>query len=93
MITIRVCVGSACHLKGSYDVIKIFMDLIEAYKISDKIEIKGSFCLGHCSSGVSIKLEDSDVISINPETAEDFFKETILGGLLNENYELLCSEL
>ena len=36
MITISVCVGSACHLKGSYKVIKGLQRLIEKIKFQIK---------------------------------------------------------
>ena len=93
MITIRVCVGSACHLKGSYEVIKKFQDLIDSFKISDKVEIKGSFCLGHCSTGVSVKLNEGQIYSVSPDAAENFFRHTVLGGYFNEDNELLRSKL
>jgi len=93
MIIIRVCVGSACHLKGSYEVINKLQNLIDTNNVSDKVLIKGSFCLGHCSQGVSIKINDSDVKSVSPDTAENFFKQYILGGLKYENNEFLCSKL
>ena len=62
MITIQVCVGSACHLKGSYDVIKSFQKLIEVYNMDKKVELKGAFCLGHCTEGVSVKINEEDTI-------------------------------
>lgn len=93
MITISVCVGSACHLKGSYDVIKNFQNLIDTCKISDKVELKGSFCLGECSKGVSVKINEDKIYSVLPEEVSAFFKENILGGILNEDYELLSSKL
>ncbi len=82
MITIRVCVGSACHLKGSYDVINKFQSLIDTLNNGSQIQIMGSFCLGHCSNGVSVKLDDGEIYSVTPESAEDFFKEKIIGGAL-----------
>lgn len=80
MVTINVCVGSACHLKGSYDVIESFQNLIQDYRVSDKVELKGAFCLGHCTNGVSVRInEDDKIYSVNKECIDDFFKEEILG--------------
>ena len=59
MITINVCVGSACHLKGSYKVIEALERLIEGYEVKDKVELKGAFCLGNCTEGVSVKVDDN----------------------------------
>jgi len=80
MIMIQVCVGSACHLKGSYDVIKAIQRLVEFYNLNKKLELKGSFCLGHCTEGVSVKINEEDTIfSVNKTNVEEFFNEQVLG--------------
>lgn len=80
MITVSVCVGSACHLKGSYDVINRIQVLIEEYKVLDKVELKGAFCLGHCTEGVSVTVNEEDKIySVNRANVDSFFVEEILG--------------
>lgn len=79
MITINVCIGSACHLKGSQAVIKGFQRLIEEMKLEEKIELKAAFCLGKCTKAVSVKVDDEDIVSVNENNVEDFFKEHVLG--------------
>ena len=81
MITINVCIGSACHLKGSQAVIKGFQRLIEEMKLEEKIELKAAFCLGKCTKAVSVKVDDEDIVSVNENNVEDFFKEHVLGRL------------
>lgn len=93
MIILRVCVGSACHLKGSYEVISIFQNLIASHFLSESVELKGSFCLGRCGDGVSVNINNGEVMSVTVDTAEEFFEKYILGGNNYENNELLCSKL
>lgn len=64
---IKVCIGSACHLKGSYDVIKEFQSIIKEYNLEDKIDIKGAFCLNHCTEAVSVQVDNKEVISMSKE--------------------------
>ena len=45
MIELNVCIGSACHIRGSYNVIQTFQQMIEKYKVNDKIDLKSSFCM------------------------------------------------
>ena len=78
MINLSVCVGSACHLKGSYNVINNFQQIIEEYDLSDKVELKAIFCLGHCTTGVSVKIDDSEVYSVSGSTARKFFDTEVL---------------
>ncbi len=78
MINLSVCVGSACHIKGSYNVINNFQQIIEEYDLSDKVELKAIFCLGHCTTGVSVKIDDSEVYSVSGSTARKFFDTEVL---------------
>lgn len=78
MINVSVCIGSACHVKGSYNVINAFQQVIEEYDLADKVEIKAVFCLGHCSDAVSVKIDNGEVYSVSGLTAKSFFKKEIL---------------
>ena len=84
MITINVCVGSACHLKGSYKVIEELQKLITENKASDMVEIKGAFCIGRCTEGVSVTVNDEKFFSLNENNVDLFFYETIMTGISNE---------
>ena len=68
-IEVEICVGSSCHLKGSYEVVKAMENYIESNGLTDDIKLKGSFCLGHCTEGVSVRL-DGKLMSLSPESAE-----------------------
>ena len=45
MKTINVCIGSACHLKGSYDVIEEFKKKIDECSLQGEVELKAAFCM------------------------------------------------
>ena len=38
-MTIKVCVGSSCHLKGSYDVIEAFKAVFKRYDVEDLVDL------------------------------------------------------
>ena len=46
---LKVCVGSSCHLKGSYDVIEAMKEVIKKCDVEDLVELRASFCLGCCA--------------------------------------------
>ncbi|NTW71738.1 MAG: (2Fe-2S) ferredoxin domain-containing protein [Eubacteriaceae bacterium] len=75
MHTIKVCVGSACHLKGSYEIIEIFKSLIKEKKLSHEIELRGAFCLGKCTEGVSIQINEGEILSATVQDAENIINE------------------
>lgn len=81
MVTINVCIGSACHLKGSYNVIHGLQNIIKERELDDKVVVKAAFCLGQCTHAVSVKVDDEDVVSVSEETVETFFQENVIGRL------------
>lgn len=78
MLVVSICVGSSCHLKGSYAVIKTFEELIGRHGLEDRVELKAAFCLGHCTTGVSARIGEEAVDGLTPANAERVFKEYIL---------------
>lgn len=78
MLEISVCIGSACHLNGAYNVIQMFQQLIEENKLHDKLNFKATFCMKQCQSkGVSVSVGEK-TWHIPPETARSFFMSTIM---------------
>ena len=77
MVELNVCIGSSCHLKGSYNVIQIFQQLVESGNLHDKVEMRAQFCMKQCQKGVSVSLGE-DVYSVSPENAKSFFETTVL---------------
>ena len=76
---INICIGSACHLKGSYNVITAMQQLLEEEPYGSKIELKSVFCLGHCQSGVSVQIDDEPTIySVTSTSVRDFFESIVL---------------
>ena len=57
MVEVSVCIGSSCHLKGSYNVIQAFQQMIEEMGLHDKVDFKATFCMRQCScSGVAVSV-------------------------------------
>ncbi len=77
MVKISVCIGSACHLKGSYNVVNGLQQAVEKHKLGDKVEIAGTFCTGHCENDVAV-LVDGEYFNVKPENINEFFNNEIL---------------
>ncbi len=75
---VYVCVGSGCHLKGSYEIINKLKTAIQEKKLEDQIELKASFCLGQCMSGVTLKVNEDIITNVNPENFQTVFENSIL---------------
>jgi NADH:ubiquinone oxidoreductase subunit E len=84
MVVLEVCVGSSCHLKGSYDVIQELKRLIMANSLESRIELKGCFCLGNCKDGVCIKFNNTTYTSVTKDNVDGFFINHILAPIPEE---------
>ena len=77
MASLMVCIGSSCHLQGSYNVIQTFQQMLEEYNLHDQVEMKAQFCMKRCQQGVSVCLDGVDY-DVSPQTAREFFQTHIL---------------
>lgn len=73
-----LCMGSACHQMGVYEVLPKLQELMQEYNLESQVELKGSFCLETCSSGIVMKFKDQLFIEINPQNIEQKFLAEIL---------------
>ena len=76
-MTITICIGSSCHLKGSRTIIQKLEELITERQLNEKIELNGSYCMGECSNVVCVKIND-ELFSVSPETVNTFFENEVL---------------
>lgn len=77
---VTICIGSACHLKGSREIIKRLQKLVAERGISGKVDLNGAFCTGNCVKGVCVTI-DNTLYSVKPETVDEFFEKEIVGRL------------
>lgn len=75
---LMVCVGSSCHLQNSRDLINRLKTLISENELEGQVELKGSFCMGHCADqGVCVKF-DEEIYSLTVDTVDDFFAKNVV---------------
>jgi NADH:ubiquinone oxidoreductase subunit E len=78
MVTVTVCVGSSCHLKGAREVIVGFNELLKKHGLEEKVVLKGSFCMERCGEGVNWQIDDEPFTSDSAEEALETFRKRIL---------------
>lgn len=83
-MNVLICVGSSCHLKGSYDVIKAFQALVKEYGLEEKVTLSASFCMGHCTQGVGLKVDGEYVEGLTRDNPREIFEHHILAKLKQE---------
>lgn len=80
-MNVSICVGSSCHLKGSYDIIQLMKDAIAEHQLDDKVNLSAAFCLGRCTDGVSVKINEDIVCGVSKANFRDFFQKEIISRL------------
>lgn len=76
---INVCVGSSCHLRGSYEIINLFKTRLEENGLTDKVNFGGAFCFGRCTgTGVTIKIDDEIISGVTKENFDTIFDQYVL---------------
>ncbi len=77
-VTVTVCVGSSCHVRGSRAVLKRFAEVLQAEGLSEDVALVGSFCLERCSEGVNWKFNEENFSSATVDDAEKTLREKLL---------------
>ena len=78
MITVTVCVGSSCHIKGAREMIALFNDFLTKENLGDKVELKGSFCMDRCGEGINWQINDEIFSSSSIEDGVEMFQKKVL---------------
>ena len=78
MVTVTVCVGSSCSVRGSDELAASLEKLIQSEGLNNQVELVGAFCMELCSMGVSVRVNDRQYREIHPEDAERFFYDAIV---------------
>lgn len=77
MIDVCVCVGSSCHIKGSSAVVQKLKELIAARRLTEKVELRASFCMGECRDGVCIEVDGKKIRGVCAANVEEVFASEI----------------
>lgn len=78
MRTITVCVGSACHVKGSHHVIDRLQELIAQYGLENEIELKASFCMDKCRGNIGTVIDGEDITDLTKDNVDEIFEREFL---------------
>lgn len=84
-MTIQVCVGSSCHLKGSPEIVELLQNAVTEHHLENEITLVGSFCIGKCNRvGVTVQVDDNIHTGITKENFKEFFKDNVLCKFVKE---------
>ncbi len=77
-MNISVCVGSSCHIRGSYRIIELMTNALKENGLDESVKMGASFCLGRCAEGVSVKIDDEIISGVTEENFNEVFDKYVL---------------
>lgn len=81
MITVKVCVGSSCFKRGAGEVVDAFKRLIEENGLEAEVELRGSFCMEHCTEGTTLEIGDRLFFGVFARDVPRLFRDEVLARL------------
>ena len=75
---ITICVGSSCHIKGSHSFIDYLQKSIIEHQLEEHIVLKASFCIGNCSEGINIKINDERIVVSGLDDLKELFEKRVI---------------
>ncbi|MGD1816898.1 MAG: (2Fe-2S) ferredoxin domain-containing protein [Pleomorphochaeta sp.] len=76
-VVVELCMGSSCFSRGNSRTLELLESFIKENHYQDRICIKGHLCLGRCSSGPIVKINNKDFENINPACVIDIIQEEL----------------
>jgi NADH:ubiquinone oxidoreductase subunit E len=77
IVKVELCMGSSCFSRGNSKTLELLESFISEKKYQDRIEVEGHLCLGRCSAGPIIRINNKDYENINPECVIDLIQEEL----------------
>ncbi|MDO4281893.1 MAG: NAD(P)H-dependent oxidoreductase subunit E [Peptococcaceae bacterium] len=74
---VQVCIGSACHQRGSYDILMRLRELVVENGLEKDVSVGSAFCLNNCADGISVAVDDDIITGIGKGNVDQLFEQVI----------------
>jgi NADH-quinone oxidoreductase subunit G len=68
-LTVTVCVGTSCHVRGAQTLLRKLITQVEAAGIADAVDVQASFCHEACDKGPTVVVGGTTLHKTTPEQA------------------------
>jgi len=76
-VEMHICLGSSCFSRGNKDVVMFIKDYMRKNHLEDKFIFKGARCMGHCSNGPNIMINDELIEGVNLSKIESILEREV----------------
>jgi NADH:ubiquinone oxidoreductase subunit E len=78
MLSVVVCVGSSCYVRGSERLADALGKLVCEHGVDASVELTGAFCMDQCSMGVSVQVGERVHRCVDAGDAVGFFDREVM---------------
>jgi NADH:ubiquinone oxidoreductase subunit E len=72
--------GSSCFSRGNKDILGKTREFIARHHLTDRVILRGSHCLGNCSKGPSMVINDKLVSPLSISTIDSILEKELKTG-------------
>lgn len=76
-VEMHICLGSSCFSRGNKDVVMFIKEYIRKNHLEDKFIFKGARCMGHCSDGPNIKINEELNEGVNLSVIDSILEKEV----------------
>lgn len=78
-IEMQICLGSSCFSRGNKDVVMYIRDYLKKNHLEDKVIFKGARCMGHCSNGPNLRINEDIIEGVSLSRIESILENGLAG--------------
>ncbi|MCA1756619.1 MAG: NAD(P)H-dependent oxidoreductase subunit E [Bacteroidales bacterium] len=77
---ITICMGSSCFSRGNKEILEKIREFITRHHLTDRVILRGSHCLGNCSKGPSMIVDDRLISPLSIVTIDSILEKELKTG-------------
>lgn len=71
----QACLGSSCFSRGNKELAKYIGEYLKKNHLDDRVVFRGARCMGHCSEGPMIVINDRMIMNVGQPEIESILDE------------------
>lgn len=77
---ITICMGSSCFSRGNKEILEKIREFLVRHHLNDRVVLRGSHCLGNCSNGPSMRINDKLISPLSLSTIDSLLEKELKTG-------------
>lgn len=73
----QICLGSSCFSRGNKDIISFIRDYLKKNHLDDRVNFRGSRCMGNCSKGPNLKVNERTYGEVTLSNIEEILEKEL----------------